>query len=153
MGYRYDYNKIIDIGTKVEYLKYINYSRNKGETNLLDFNTWKNHLKISSITLFMHISTIIESRENIISDITVDSDENQSFLCGDTFCVHNSPRNIYQSSMGKQAVGMFALSYLVDSWCVNDCTSIPYGLNSSTDLLGYLFLNNSPLSFKLNSLV
>ncbi len=113
VGYRYDYNKIIDIGTKVEYLKYINYSRNNGVMNLQDFNTWKNHLKISSITLFMHISTIIESRENIISDITVDSDENQSFLCGDTFCVHNSPRNIYQSSMGKQAVGMFALSHQV----------------------------------------
>jgi hypothetical protein len=111
IGYRYDYNKVVDIGTKVEYLKYINKSENKSE--IQDFETWKSHIKIRNITLFTHIDSITESHETVISDITVDSDENQSFLCGDTFCVHNSPRNIYQSSMGKQAVGMFALSHQV----------------------------------------
>lgn len=62
---------------------------------LLPFKKWKNIIKISSSTIFIPIRSIEKSNKNIISDITIDS-ENQSFLCGDTFCVHNSPRNIYQ---------------------------------------------------------
>ena len=65
---------------------------------LITPNQWKEMIKVSSTTIFMPIRSIIESSENIISDITVDS-KNQSFLCGDTFCVHNSPRNLYQSSI------------------------------------------------------
>ena len=60
---------------------------------------WKAKIKAVNSMLFVPILSINKSKEYIISDITVNS-KNQSFLCGDTFCVHNSPRNIYQSSMG-----------------------------------------------------
>ena len=79
---------------------------------LITVKQWCNSIKFESNTLFVPIRSIIKSNENIISDITVDS-KNQSFLCGDAYCVHNSPRNIYQSSMGKQSVGMFALSHQI----------------------------------------
>jgi DNA-directed RNA polymerase beta subunit len=56
---------------------------------------WRNMIKWKSTTLFIPLESKIESLETIISDITTES-TNQSFLCGDTFCVHNSPRNCYQ---------------------------------------------------------
>jgi DNA-directed RNA polymerase beta subunit/intein/homing endonuclease len=62
---------------------------------LLSAEQWLNLVKYKSTTLFIPLESKIESLETIISDITTES-TNQSFLCGDTFCVHNSPRNCYQ---------------------------------------------------------
>jgi intein/homing endonuclease len=62
---------------------------------LLSAQEWRNLVKWKSTTLFIPLESKIESLETIISDITTES-TNQSFLCGDTFCVHNSPRNCYQ---------------------------------------------------------
>ena len=70
---------------------------------LLTVKEWKNSVKTSSTTIFLPLRSITKSNENIISDITVASETTQSFLCGDTFCVHNSSRNIFQSSMGQMA--------------------------------------------------
>ena len=109
VGYRYNVNKNIESGIYVEYLKYL---ENKLQDTLLSPVEWQNIVKWKSTTLFLPLESKIESLETIISDITTES-TNQSFLCGDTFCVHNSPRNCYQSSMGKQAMSMFALSYLI----------------------------------------
>lgn len=100
----------IDLVYKYFYNNYNTVGLPKG---LLTVKEWKNNIKTSSTTIFLPLRSITKSVENIISDITVASETTQSFLCGDTFCVHNSSRNIFQSSMGKQAIGMFALSYKI----------------------------------------
>ncbi len=92
VGYRYNVNKNIESGIYVEYLKYL---ENKLEDNKIGLLEWQNLVKWKSTTLFIPLESKIESLETIISDITTES-TNQSFLCGDTFCVHNSPRNCYQ---------------------------------------------------------
>ena len=81
--------------------------------------------------------------KNIISDITVDS-KNQSFLCGDTFCVHNSPRNIYQSSMGKQAIGIFAQSHQIRTDTIVHVLDYPQKPLVNTKPADFLGFNDMP---------
>jgi DNA-directed RNA polymerase beta subunit/intein/homing endonuclease len=95
IGYRYDVNKNIESGIYVEYLKYLENKLQDNKIGLLSPTEWLNLVKWKSTTLFIPLKSKIESLETIISDITTES-TNQSFLCGDTFCVHNSPRNCYQ---------------------------------------------------------
>ena len=111
------YDKISNDDIKHEYDKCDIKIKNK-----LNFDEWKSKIQIKNSMLFIPILSITKSKEYIISDITVDS-KNQSFLCGDTFCVHNSPRNIYQSSMSKQAIGIYATSFQ------NRADTITYVLN------------------------
>ena len=92
VGYRYDLHKNINSGFYVEYLKHL---ENKSQYDKIGLVEWINIVKWKSTTLFIPLESKIESLETIISDITTES-TNQSFLCGDTFCVHNSPRNCYQ---------------------------------------------------------
>ena len=72
----------------------------------------------------MPLKSKVECSDNIISDITTAS-TNQSFLCGDAFCVHNSPRNCYQAAMGKQAMSMFALTHLIRADTVSHVLGYP----------------------------
>lgn len=92
INYRYNYIDKIEWGLWTEYQNYCRYlSTEKPVT----FMSWKKMIKIKATTLFIPVGDIISSKETIICDITVES-KNQSFICGDSFCVHNSPRNIYQ---------------------------------------------------------
>jgi len=77
------------------YLKHDNIGLPKG---LLTFKQWADKIIVKSTTIFLPIYSIEKIDETVVSDISVESD-NQSFLCGDFFCIHNSPRNIYQSSI------------------------------------------------------
>ena len=90
IGYRYYNKKKLDIAILVEYYRYQTYVENP-----LDIEEWKKIIKCTSTTIFMPIKTKIKSQKTMISDITTSS-KNQSFICGDRFCVHNSPRNTYQ---------------------------------------------------------
>ena len=95
VGYRYNISKNIESGIYVEYLKFLEKKLQSSKIGLLSPEEWVNLVKSKSTTLFIPLESKIESLETMISDITTES-TNQSFLCGDTFCVHNSPRNCYQ---------------------------------------------------------
>lgn len=109
VGYRYNIHKISKSGLVVEYLRYI-HTQNVEKEPSIDFNKWQDMVTIKESTIFMPILRKEVSLENEICDITIDS-PNQSFLSGDHFCVHNCPRLVYESSMMKQALGIYALSF------------------------------------------
>lgn len=71
------------------------------------FESWKRQVKDRAIFVKIVSKTrlVNKVKGNMIADITTES-ENHSFIAGDSFCVHNS-------SMGKQAMSMFALSHLI----------------------------------------
>jgi hypothetical protein len=110
---------------------------------LLKVKEWNNMIKAKNTTIFIPIRSITKSDENIISDITVDSD-NQSFLCGDTFCVHNSPRNLYQSSMAKQAIGMFSQAHKIRTDTITHVLDYPQKPLVNTTPADFLGFNDMP---------
>jgi len=144
VGIRYNHTLNIKYGLEVEYLKYVRYNKLKNDTYIpVDFEMWSRKVKVSATTLFIFIDSIKKSSENIISDITVDS-ENQSFLCGDTFCVHNSPRNLYQSSMGKQAIGVFSQSHQIRTDTIVHVLDYPQKPLVNTMPADFLGFNDMP---------
>jgi hypothetical protein len=79
---------------------------------ILSINGWQTAESVEYVAIsyenriiFSRVHERIEMSNRLIADISVES-ENHSFIAGDSFCVHNS-------SMGKQAIGMFALSHQV----------------------------------------
>jgi DNA-directed RNA polymerase beta subunit len=97
---------------KNEYTKYIFYQNSLVGTptgiinlsNKITFNDWYNLIIIKNNTLFIPIDSIVHHPNILIADLTTASN-NHSFVAGDNFCVHNC-------SMGKQALGVYANSYL-----------------------------------------
>jgi DNA-directed RNA polymerase II subunit RPB2 len=96
-------------GVLDEFQRYVAFKKSNEET-WVEFKEWQTMITIKENTMFMPILPKIISPENEICDITIDS-PNQSFICGDNFCVHNCPRLVYEASMMKQALGVYALSH------------------------------------------
>ena len=141
---RYNISKQIEHGTIAEYLKYVEFQYEKYSEHIpVDYEMWCKKIKIKNNTLFVPIHSIYKCDKNIISDITVNS-KNQSFLCGDTFCVHNSPRNIYQSSMGKQAIGIFAQSHQIRTDTIVHVLDYPQKPLVNTKPADFLGFNDMP---------
>jgi DNA-directed RNA polymerase II subunit RPB2 len=66
-------------------------------------NNWYNKITHKGLTMFIPIESLTLVENCLISDITTESG-NQSFITGDGFSVHNS-------SMGKQAIGVYSSNY------------------------------------------
>ena len=93
VGYRYNRKNTLELGIASEFLK----SKKLGYFKD-SFEKWKKIIKSSpeGISLYLPIyKKVLITDTNLISDITTLS-SHQSFLCGDGYCVHNSPRNTYQ---------------------------------------------------------
>lgn len=72
----------------------------------------------------------------MIADITTES-ENHSFIAGDSLCVHNS-------SMGKQAMSMFALSHLIRADTIVHVLNSPQKSLVSTKAAAMMGFDNMP---------
>ena len=71
--------------------------------NYTDLETWCGKTIVKNNCIFVPVTKIVEMENVKIADITTAS-ETHSFITGQGICVHNS-------SMGKQALGISALSY------------------------------------------
>ena len=110
--------------------------------NLYDHNIedWLDTISDQSTSIFIPIKTIEEIPNQLISDITVES-ENHSFIAGDNFLSSNS-------SMGKQAIGMHALSHQIRCDTIThvlDYPQKPLVNTVSAQLMGF---NDMPKSVK-----
>lgn len=92
IGYRYNVHHQVTSGILVEYLRYCNKNVHDEKMSV---DVWFNTVYTRNTTIFVPVLSKVEIEKTMIADITIDS-SNQSFLCGDSFCVHNSPRNCYQ---------------------------------------------------------
>jgi len=142
IGYRYNTEKTIQTGIYTEFLK-MSKLENINIEDYETFEKWKCSIDYRSTTLFMPLKSKVECSDNIISDITTFS-TNQSFLCGDAFCVHNSPRNCYQAAMGKQAMSMFALTHLIRTDTVSHVLGYPQKPLVTTKAAEMMGFSNMP---------
>ena len=112
-----------------EYYKYCVYSTACGKS-YLKFREWKRPTR--EYAVFVQIIERIPQTGTTIADITTESN-NHSFIAGDSFCVHNS-------SMGKQAMSMFALSHLHRADTVTHVLAYPQKplvSTKSADMMGF----------------
>jgi len=87
-------------------------------------------------SLFIPIKSIEELPNQLISDITVES-ENHSFIAGDNFLSSNS-------SMGKQAIGVFALSHQIRTDTIVHVLDYPQKPLVNTIPADFLGFNDMP---------
>jgi len=113
IGYRYNYKKAAYQGAKVEYFRYLKSFKEYVVINKkpISYTEWLVLVRTACTNIFIPLESITQVENMMISDITIES-TNQSFICGESFLVHNSPRNGYYSSMGKQAIGFPCFSHL-----------------------------------------
>ena len=94
IGYKYDTSKIINSAILIEYYKV--------QDVCVDADLWVSKITHQAQTIFVPIKSIVEVENQLISDITTESD-NHSFIAN-TFLSSNS-------AQCKQAIGVYALNY------------------------------------------
>ena len=126
IGYRYDISKYVKNLRIYEYTKICQRS---GQQFF-----WEREVRDRAI--FVKIISKTKVKGNMIADITTESD-NHSFIAGDSFCVHNS-------SMGKQAMSMFALSHLIRADTIVHVLNSPQKPLVSTKAATMMGFDNMP---------
>lgn len=84
-----------------EYRKYLEHNSSSVPETITE---WLARVETRNQSLFVPIKSVEEVENCLIADITVDNDENQSFVAADNFMVHNS-------AMCKQAIGVYASNF------------------------------------------
>jgi len=103
-GCRYNTMRLLKHARMDEYLLYKDYvSMIDKEAQLMTEQEWMSAVHGVGNTLFVPVLSCKSSRNCMIADITVES-ENHSFIGGDCFTVSNS-------AMGKQAVGVYMSNF------------------------------------------
>jgi DNA-directed RNA polymerase beta subunit len=101
----YNSEKIIKKKVLIELLYKRNSNKPLVNNSYISYSEWIKNIVLKDNIIFVPIEKYVKMQNGFIADISVES-TNHSFITGDSFCVHNS-------SMGKQAIGMFALSHQV----------------------------------------
>lgn len=99
IGWRYNQHSYTESMTACEYFRYCKYQTN----NALTYPQWLKTVVVKGSVIFVNIESKVYQPDGMICDITIKS-PNHSFIAGDSLCVHNC-------SMGKQALGIYALSH------------------------------------------
>ena len=116
VGWKYDQHKYDASLPIYEYLKLCEYQTgkiieerkqesiaNKSYNYIKVYQEWIKDVVIKNGAIFVKVDNTLQQPTGLICDITTESD-NHSFIAGDSICVHNC-------SMGKQALGIYALSH------------------------------------------
>ena len=134
------FSDLTDNDLHAEYKRYKSHLFNRPSkkiTILKSYSNWlKNNVIIKDKALFIKVDSIKRESNRLIADITTESN-NHSFIAGDNFCVHNS-------SMGKQAIGMFALSYQIRSDTIVHLMDNPQKPLVSTMPSNFMGFNDMP---------
>jgi DNA-directed RNA polymerase beta subunit len=133
-----NHNNTTNFQRNIMYYEYDKYCQNllqtlgKKKDPYISYEKWELTHKIKDQVIFVNINKKLPMSGTTIADITTES-SNHSFIAGDSFCVHNS-------SMGKQAMSMFALSHLQRADTVTHVFSYPQKPLVSTraaDMMGF----------------
>lgn len=102
----------------------------------LVYQTWIKNKIIKNGVIFVNIDKRTSEPDGLVCDITINS-KNHSFIAGDSFCVHNC-------SMGKQALGIFALSYPVRTDTISHVLDYPQRPLVSTKVATFMGFDEMP---------
>ena len=140
IGYKYDHYKTEESLPVYEYLKYQKTvlektSMKRLSNNFISYQEWLDMTISVNNSIFVPVN--ITHHENvIISDITVDDDVH-SFITGSHICVHNS-------AMGKQALGIYALSNAVRADTIVHLLNSPQAPLTTTKIASFMGFDKLP---------
>jgi DNA-directed RNA polymerase beta subunit/intein/homing endonuclease len=117
-----------------EYNKYISY--NQFNYKVESYCDWSRLTPRTLNAIFVKVYSIVKQPNGLICDITTESD-NHSFIAGDSLCVHNC-------SMGKQALGIHALSYKTRTDTITHVLGYPQKPIVSTRPSKFMGFNEMP---------
>jgi len=106
----------------------------------ISYDEWLSKIKQIDNSVFIEVDKVEKQHNVEIADITIDQDTH-SFITGNNICVHNS-------SMGKQALGIFATNYSVRVDTMANVLTYPQRPLVQTRTTKYTSLDKLPHGFQ-----